>query len=94
MNFPSRILYPLSENDFSPSVALLPTAAAGAVTGFWVLRRLRRYLDELEYHVFCEQPLFAQPQKGVLCRAEETLARADRAFAQRRHPRETNREQD
>lgn len=68
--------------------------AAGAVTGFWVLRRLRRYLDELEYHVFCEQPLFAQPQKGVLCRAEETLARADRAFAQRRHPRETNREQD
>lgn len=67
--------------------------AAGAVTGFRVLRRLRRYLGELEYHVFCEQPLFAPPQNdGVLCRAEEHLARAERAFAQRRHPREKNRE--
>lgn len=63
--------------------------AAGAVTGFWVLRRLRRYLTELKYHVFCEQPLFAEQQDGVLCRAEEHLARADRAFAQRRHPHET-----
>lgn len=68
--------------------------AAGAVTGFLVLQRLRRYLATLEYHVFCEQPLFAQPQDGVLCRAEERLARADRAFAQRRHPREKIREQD
>lgn len=66
--------------------------AAGAVTGFWVLRRLRRYLGELEYHVFCEQPLFEEPRDGVLCRAEEHLARADRAFAQRRHPREKHRE--
>ena len=63
--------------------------AAGAVTGFWVLRRLRRYLTELKYHVFCEQPLFEEPQDGVLCRAEEHLVRADRAFAQRRHPHET-----
>lgn len=62
--------------------------AAGAVTGFWVLRRLRRYLAELKYHVFCEQPLFEEPQDGVLCRAAEHLARADRAFAQRRHPHE------
>ena len=66
--------------------------AAGALTGFWVLRRLRQYLAELEYHVFCEQPLFAAPQDGVLCRAEEQLARADRAFAQRRNPREESRE--
>ncbi|MBM6899164.1 exopolysaccharide Pel transporter PelG [Gemmiger formicilis] len=65
---------------------------AGAVTGFWVLRRLRRYLEQLEYHVFCEQPLFAAPQGGVLCRAEEELARIDRAFAQRRKPREQDRE--
>lgn len=65
---------------------------AGAVTGFWVLQRLRRYLSQLEYHVFCEQPLFAKPQYGVLCRAEERLVRADRAYAQRRHPREKNRE--
>lgn len=65
---------------------------AGAVTGFWVLQRLRRYLSQLEYHVFCEQPLFAKPQYGVLCRAEERLIRADRAYAQRRHPREKNRE--
>lgn len=65
---------------------------AGAVTGFWVLRRLRQYLSDLEYHVFCEQPLFAQPQDGVLCRTEEHLARIDRAFAQRRHPREKHRE--
>lgn len=61
--------------------------AASAVTGFWVLRRMRRYLDRLEYHVFCRQPLFDQPVEGVLCRAEETLTRIDRAFAQRRTPR-------
>lgn len=66
--------------------------AAGAITGFRVLQRLRRYLADLEYHIFCEQPLFAQPQHGVFCRAEEHLARIDRAFAQRRHPREKNRE--
>lgn len=59
--------------------------AAGAVTGFWVLRRLRRYLADLKYHVFCEQPLFAEAQDGALCRAAEHLARADRAFAQRRN---------
>lgn len=66
--------------------------AAGVITGFWVLRRLRLYLAELEYHVFCEQPLFPEPQGGVFCRAEEHLARVDRAFAQRRHPREKHRE--
>lgn len=65
---------------------------AGAVTGFWVLGRLRRYLHKLEYHVFCEQPLFALPQQGVLCHLEEEQARADRAFAQRRSPREQDRE--
>lgn len=66
--------------------------AAGAVTGYWALQRLHRYLAELEYHVFCEQPLFAEPQDGMLCRAEEHLAQVDRAFAQRRLPREENRE--
>ena len=66
--------------------------AAGAVTGFWVLRRLRQYLEDLEYHVFCEQPLFARAQGGVRSRAAEELARMDRAFAQRRNPREEDRE--
>ena len=66
--------------------------AAGAITGFWVLQRLRRYLSELEYHVFCQQPLFEEPQYGVLCRAEECLTRADRAFAQRRHTHENTQE--
>ena len=62
--------------------------AAGGVTGFWVLRRLRWYIQTLEHHVFCEQPLFEEAHGGVLSRAEEHLARADRAFAQRRNPRE------
>lgn len=65
---------------------------AGAVCAVWVLRRLHRYLNELEYHVFCRQPLLEAPHRGVLCRAQQMAARADRAFAQRREPVETHRE--
>lgn len=65
---------------------------AGTVTGFWVLRRLRQYLEKLEVHVFCEQPLFAQPRDGVRNRAGAQLARIHRVFAQRRSLREQDRE--
>lgn len=61
---------------------------AGAGTAAYLLWRIRRYLKDLEYHVFCEQPLFAQPQPGVLSRVQERFAAAERDFAQRRILRE------
>ena len=61
---------------------------AGAATALYLMLRIRRYLNELEYHVFCEQPLFAQPQQGVLSRIQERFAGAERESAQRRTLRE------
>lgn len=76
------------------SLALGPSAwgagflAAGAVTGFRVVRRLQLYIRDLEYHVFCEQPLVEQDPDNLLCRMEAQMVRADRNFAQRRYHRE------
>ena len=67
---------------------LLPFLLAGAATALYLMLRIRRYLNELEYHVFCEQPLFAQPQQGVLSRIQERFAGAERESAQRRTLRE------
>lgn len=61
---------------------------AGACTSGYLLWRIRHYLKELEYHVFCEQPLFAQPQPGVLSRVQERFDAAERDDAQRRILRE------
>lgn len=63
-------------------------AAAGGCTAFYLLLRIRRYLNELEYHVFCEQPLLARPRHGALCRVQDRFARMEREFAQRRTLRE------
>lgn len=45
---------------------------AGAVcTVIYTLRRLLKDLKRLEYLVFCKQPLFSQPAKGIFTRIEE-----------------------
>ncbi len=45
---------------------------AGAVcTAVYTLVRLLKDLKRLEYLIFCKQPLFAQPAKGIFTRIEE-----------------------
>ena len=63
---------------------------AGAVSAVWVILRLKRYLDRLEYHVFCEQPLFTMEETGVFTRIENRLAQSE----QRRKLRRKEREED
>ena len=43
---------------------------AGILTTFYTIIRLKRYLNRLEYHVFCEQPLFVEEKNGVFQKME------------------------
>ena len=54
---------------------------AGAAASAFALLRLKWYLKNLEYHVFCRQPLFSEPEDGVFHQLEERFSRADRDFA-------------
>lgn len=56
---------------------------AGAVSAGFVLTRLRGYLKRLEYHVFCEQPLFEVEEEGVFKRLEEQAAAREQEFWKR-----------
>lgn len=57
---------------------------AGILTAVVLLVRIRQYLDRLEYHVFCKQPLFTQEENGVLKRMNAYFVRKDQEFEQRR----------
>lgn len=43
---------------------------AGILTTCYSMVRLKRYLKRLEYHVFCEQPLFVEEKNGVFQKME------------------------
>lgn len=60
---------------------------AGAVSVILVLLRLRRYLKRLEYHVFCEQPLFEVEENGVFKRLQERTAVIEQEFWKRSRER-------
>lgn len=68
--------------------------AAGAAASCYVYLRIRRYLDELEYHVFCEQPALARSR--LLRRVGERLdgarqkrTQGGRCMKRSRHQRKT-----
>lgn len=57
--------------------------AAGIVTVIYLMIRLRNYLNNLEYHVFCEQPLFQADTKGVFHTMEEHFNEMEKEFEKR-----------
>ena len=61
--------------------------AAGLLSSVYIMIRLRRYLERLEYHVFCEQPLFTNDRKGVFEKVEEQLDKSELEFKKRSRER-------
>lgn len=57
---------------------------AAAISSVWVLLRLKTYVRELEYRVFCEQPLFTEEEDGVLSNIETRISNIEKRKAQRR----------
>ena len=49
----------------------------------YLMIRLRNYLNNLEYHVFCEQPLFQADTKGVFHTMEEHFNEMEKEFEKR-----------
>ena len=47
------------------------------------LMRLKNYIRNLEYHVFCEQPLFEEEEDGVFRRIAAEAARKEKEFRER-----------
>ena len=52
--------------------------AAGVVSSVVGLVYLRRFLDRLEYHVFCRQPLFYEEPQGIFIKLAELINEQDR----------------
>lgn len=65
---------------------------AGIVTVIYLMLRLKKYLNELEYHVFCEQPLFQTEDKGVFEEMEVRFREMDKEFEKRSRERAKERE--
>lgn len=63
---------------------------AGLCTAVYLLRRLRLYLDELEYHVFCEQPLFVVDTEGRLGQEARKADKAEEEYRRRSEKRVEN----
>ena len=65
---------------------------AGGLATFYVMFRLKHYLERLEYHVFCEQPLFVVEKKGAFQRMEEYFDKAEEEFREKSRERVKNHE--
>ncbi|MDY3920161.1 MAG: exopolysaccharide Pel transporter PelG [Candidatus Limivivens sp.] len=57
--------------------------AAGLLTSVYLMVRLKNYLNHLEYHVFCQQPLFNTDEKGIFLRMEERFRKSEEEFQKR-----------
>lgn len=57
--------------------------SGAVISSVAALRRLKNYIRNLEYHVFCEQPLFEEEEDGVFRRIAAEAARKEKAFRER-----------
>ena len=57
---------------------------AGMISSVFLMIRLKKYLQRLEYHVFCGQPLFVSEDQGLFQKVEEQMAKSEEQFRKRR----------
>lgn len=60
---------------------------AGILTTFYTIIRLKRYLNRLEYHVFCEQPLFVEEKNGVFQKMEVYFDKTEQELKEKNRER-------
>ena len=63
---------------------------AALLTGLFTMLRLKHYLKKLEYHVFCEQPLFVAEKKGIFQKMEEYFDKSEQEFKEKSRERIKN----
>lgn len=88
----SSILFSILTLPFGTDVWGVGFFLSGIVSAIYVMYRTRKYLNQLEYHVFCEQPLFVTEEEGIFQRMEKRFTQAEQDFTKRNRERVSDNE--